>query len=123
MMVTTLREKPSGEPCEACAALRFDRAMAEAPGRINLPRLRHTRSPAVSPELDPPVPVTDPTDSRPERDATTVNPQPYFDRLAAAVERLNAARSLSRQLHALAEEAPTITNKQFALADRARALP
>jgi hypothetical protein len=34
------------------------------------------------------------------------SPQPYFDRLAAAVERLNAARSLSRQLHTLAEEAP-----------------
>jgi hypothetical protein len=45
-----------------------------------------------------------------------------------AVERLNAARSLSRQLQALAEEAPTITNVQLAdqllaLADRARALP
>jgi hypothetical protein len=38
MMVTTLHEKPSGDPCEACAALRFDHAMAEAPGRIHPPR-------------------------------------------------------------------------------------
>jgi hypothetical protein len=86
----------------------------------------------MSHELDPPILVPDPTDSddsRPERGATTGawSPQPYFDRLAAAVERLNAARCLSRQLHALAEEAPTITNEQLAdqllaLADRARAL-
>jgi hypothetical protein len=59
---------------------------------------------------------------------TTVNPQPYLDRLTAAVERLTAARSLSRRLHALAEEAPMITNEELrdrllALADRARALP
>jgi hypothetical protein len=56
------------------------------------------------------------------------SPRPYFDRLVAAVERLNAARSLSRQLRVLAEEAPTITNEQLAdrllaLADRLRALP
>ncbi|MGH3806447.1 MAG: hypothetical protein ACRDRU_07395 [Pseudonocardiaceae bacterium] len=37
MMVTTLHEKPSGVPCEACAALRFDHAMAEIPGRIHPP--------------------------------------------------------------------------------------
>jgi hypothetical protein len=54
--------------------------------------------------------------------------QPFLDHLAAAVERLNAARSLSRQLHALADETPTITNEQLAdrlaaLADRLRALP
>jgi hypothetical protein len=29
MMVTTLHEKPSAVRCEACAALRFDHAMAE----------------------------------------------------------------------------------------------
>jgi hypothetical protein len=38
MMVTTLYEKPSGVPCQACAALRFDRAIAEVPGRIHPPR-------------------------------------------------------------------------------------
>jgi hypothetical protein len=37
MMVTTLHEKPSGVPCEACAALRFDHAMAEVPGQIHPP--------------------------------------------------------------------------------------
>ena len=84
----------------------------------------------MSRELDPSPTSTDPADNRPRRGATTGarSPQPYFDRLAAAVERLNAARSLSRQLQALAEEAPTITNEQLAdqllaLADRARALP
>ena len=61
MRVTTLHEKPSGEPCQACATLRFERTMA------------------------------------------------YFDHLAVAVERLNAARSLSRQLRALVEEATTLT--------------
>ena len=38
IMVTTLHEKPYGDPCEACAALRFDRAMAEVPGRRRPPR-------------------------------------------------------------------------------------
>jgi hypothetical protein len=38
MMVTTLHEKPSGVPREACAALRFDHAMAEVPGQIHPPR-------------------------------------------------------------------------------------
>ncbi len=38
MMVTTLHEKPYGDPCEACAALRFDRAMVEVPGRSRPPR-------------------------------------------------------------------------------------
>ncbi len=33
MMVTTLHEKPSGVPRGACAALRFDHAMARFPGR------------------------------------------------------------------------------------------
>jgi hypothetical protein len=83
--------------------------------------------------LDPASPTaTNPTeaDTRPGCSAITGarSPQPYFDRLTAAVERLNAARSLSRQLRVLAEEAPTITNEQLAdrlaaLADRLRALP
>lgn len=38
MVVTALHEKPYREPCEACAALRFDRAMAEVSGRIHPPR-------------------------------------------------------------------------------------
>ena len=38
IMVTTLPEKPYRDPCEACAALRFDRAMAEVPGRRRPPR-------------------------------------------------------------------------------------
>lgn len=59
---------------------------------------------------------------------STVNPQPYMDRLTAAIKQLNAARSLSRQLIALAEEAFMMTNEELgdqllALADRARALP
>ena len=76
--------------------------------------------------------TTDPTeaDTRPGCATTTGarSPQPYLDRLTAAVERLNTARSLSRQLRALADDAPTITNEQLAdqlaaLADRLRALP
>lgn len=59
---------------------------------------------------------------------STVNPQPYMDRLTAAIKQLNAARSLSQQLIALAEEAFMMTNEELvdqllALADRARALP
>ncbi len=61
MMVTTLREKPFGE---VCAALRFDRAMTEVPGRIRPPRSGDN-------EPDPPVLVTDHADSRPGCDATT----------------------------------------------------
>ena len=75
-------------------------------------RARTPTDPAMSRELDPSPTSTDLADNRPTCGATTGarSPQPYFDRLAAAVERLNAARSLSRQLQALAEEAPTITN-------------
>ncbi|MGB6161330.1 MAG: hypothetical protein WBF75_01880, partial [Pseudonocardiaceae bacterium] len=70
--------------------------------------------------------ATDPTETEPCPGSSSQ--QPYLDRLTAAVERLTAARSLSRQLHALAEEAPMITNEQLAdqllaLANRARALP
>jgi hypothetical protein len=69
--------------------------------------------------LDPASPTeTDPTeaDTRPGCGATTGawSPQPYFDRLTAAVERLNTACSLSRQLRALADDALTITNEQLA---------
>lgn len=94
-----------------------------------MPRLRHTRSPVISRELDPSPTATYPADNRPRCATTSArSPQPYFDRLTAAVERLNAARFLSRQLHALAEEANTLTNEQLAdqllaLADWARALP
>jgi hypothetical protein len=84
----------------------------------------------MSRELHPSPTATDPADNRPGCDATTGarSPQPYFDRLTAAVERLNAARCLSRQLIALADETHIITNEQLAdqlltLADRARALP
>ncbi len=84
----------------------------------------------MSRELDPPVLVTPEADTCPGCGGATGarSPRPYFDRLVAAVERLNAARSLSRQLRVLAEEAPTITNEQLAdrllaLADRLRALP
>lgn len=38
MMVTALREKPFGKPCQARAALRFDRAMTKIPERIRPPR-------------------------------------------------------------------------------------
>ena len=84
----------------------------------------------MSRELGHSPTATDPADNRSGYGATTGarSPQPYFDRLTAAVERLNAARSLSRQLRALAQEAPTLTNEQLAhqllaLADWARALP
>lgn len=55
---------------------------------------------------------------------TTVNPQPFWDHLAATVEQ----RSIPRRLRTLAEEAPTITDEQLAdrlgaLADRLAALP
>jgi ribosomal protein L37AE/L43A len=56
---------------------------------------------------------------------TVVNPQPYFDRLAATVEQLGATRSVLRAVVTLADDAPTITDQQLrdrlvALADRAR---
>jgi transposase-like protein len=38
---------------------------------------------------------------------TTVNPQPYLDRLAAAVEQLSAPRSILRQVITLADDAAT----------------
>ncbi|MGB6163615.1 MAG: hypothetical protein WCF33_20685 [Pseudonocardiaceae bacterium] len=44
---------------------------------------------------------------------STVNPQPYMDRLTAAIKQLNAARPLSRQLIALAEEAFMMTNEEL----------
>jgi hypothetical protein len=47
-------------------------------------------------------------------------PQPYFDRLAATVEQLGAARSRLRQVCALADDAATITDQQ--LRDRLLAL-
>lgn len=50
---------------------------------------------------------------------TVVNPQPYLDRLAATVEQLSAARSILRQVEALADDAPTITDQQL----RDRLLP
>jgi hypothetical protein len=82
----------------------------------------------VSRELDPPVLVTPEAGARPGCGAITVNPQPYFDRLTEAVQRLGATRSIQRQLIALAEEAPTLTDEQLAdrlaaLADRLRGLP
>jgi hypothetical protein len=53
---------------------------------------------------------------------TTVNPspQPFFDHLAATVEQLGAARSMLRQVCALADDVATITDQQ--LRDRLLAL-
>jgi transposase-like protein len=53
---------------------------------------------------------------------TVVNPQPYFDRLAATVE-LAVARSVLRQVITLADEVATLSDKELrdrllALADR-----
>lgn len=45
--------------------------------------------------------------------STTVNPQPYLDRLAATVEQLGTARSILRQLIALADDAPGLTDVQL----------
>jgi hypothetical protein len=81
--------------------------------------------------LDPAT-ATGPTeaDTRPGCATTTgaPSPQPFLDRLTATIERLGATRSIQRQLIALADEAPTITNEQLAdrlaaLANRLRALP
>ncbi|MGB6164174.1 MAG: hypothetical protein WCF33_04135 [Pseudonocardiaceae bacterium] len=55
--------------------------------------------------------ATDPTETEPCPGSSS--PQPYLDHLTAAVKRLNAARSLSQQLIALADDAPTITDKQL----------
>jgi hypothetical protein len=43
---------------------------------------------------------------------TTVNPQPYLDRLGATVEQLGATRSVLRQLIMLSGEAPGLTDEQ-----------
>jgi hypothetical protein len=56
---------------------------------------------------------------------TIVNPQPYFDRLAATVEQLSATRLVLRQVIRLADDAATLPDKELrdrlrALADRAR---
>jgi ribosomal protein L37AE/L43A len=55
---------------------------------------------------------------------TVVNPQPYFDRLAATAE-LAAARSVLRQVIALADDVAMLSDKELRdrllmLADRAR---
>ena len=44
---------------------------------------------------------------------TTVNPQPYFDHLTATVQQLGAARSILREVVALADDAPTITDREL----------
>ena len=49
-----------------------------------------------------------------------VNPQPYFDQLAATVERLSATRSVLRRIIALAEDSATLSNQE--LRDRLTAL-
>jgi hypothetical protein len=56
---------------------------------------------------------------------TTVNPQPYLDRLTATVEQLGATRSVVRQVIALGDDAATLPDTELrdrllALADRAR---
>jgi hypothetical protein len=56
---------------------------------------------------------------------TVVNPQLYFDRLAATVEQLGATRSVLRQVITLADDAATLSDKELrdrlvTLADRAR---
>jgi hypothetical protein len=44
---------------------------------------------------------------------TVVNPQPYFDRLAAAAEQFGATRSVLRQLIRLGGDAPGLTDEQL----------
>lgn len=44
---------------------------------------------------------------------TTVNPRPCFDRLAATVEQLHAARSVLRQVVTLADDADTLTDQEL----------
>ena len=55
---------------------------------------------------------------------TVANPQPYFDRLAATVEQLDATRSVLRQVITLAGDSATLPDQELrdrllALADRA----
>lgn len=55
---------------------------------------------------------------------TTVNPQPYFDRFAATIEKLGATRSVLWQVVMLGDDAATLPDKELrdrllALADRA----
>jgi ribosomal protein L37AE/L43A len=56
---------------------------------------------------------------------TVINPQTYFDRLAATVEQLSATRAVLRQVITLADHAVTLSDKELRdqlirLADRAR---
>ncbi|MGH3670640.1 MAG: hypothetical protein ACRDSH_08380 [Pseudonocardiaceae bacterium] len=44
---------------------------------------------------------------------TTVNPRPYFDRLAATIEQLHAARSVLRRVITLANDADMITDQEI----------
>jgi hypothetical protein len=65
------------------------------------------------------------TACRPAWAITVVNPQLYFDRLAATVEQLGATRSALRQMVTLADDGATLLDKELrdrllALADRAR---
>jgi transposase-like protein len=78
-----------------------------------------------TPGISPRVKAWSCTACRTDWAITTVNPQPYCDRLAATVEQLGATRSLLRQVITLADNAATLSDKELrdrllALADRAR---
>lgn len=44
---------------------------------------------------------------------TTVNPQPYFDRLTATIEQLGTTRSILRQVISLADDAGTLSDTEL----------
>jgi hypothetical protein len=79
---------------------------------------------APTPGTSPRVQAWTCTACRTDWAITVVNPQPYFDRLAATAE-LAAARSVLRQVIALADDVAMLSDKELrdrllVLADRAR---
>jgi hypothetical protein len=80
---------------------------------------------APTPGTSPRVQAWTCTACRTDWAITVVNPQPYFDRLAATVEQLSTTRSVLRQVITMADDAATLPDKELrdrllALADRAR---
>jgi ribosomal protein L37AE/L43A len=78
-----------------------------------------------SPGISPRVKAWSCTACQTDWATTTVNPQPYFDRLAATVEQLGTTRSALRTVITLTDDAATLPDQELrdrllALADRAK---
>jgi hypothetical protein len=89
------------------------------------PYCGETSGVASTPGTSPRVKAWSCTACRTDWAITVVNPQPYFDHLAATVEQLGVTRSVLRQLIRLSGDAPGLTDEQLRnqlirLADRAR---